>query len=452
MKIRQFLLFAFALTLLACGQPADVSTGSNTEGESGRAANSYVVLNEDLQQLKDDFNANEGRVRLMFLSGPTCGICLRGMADLNDAFLAASQNDDRLVTFVVHVPALGAKEEHVADTIPLLDGPRVHHYWEDSGIIGRLYSDVMEVRMYVWDFWAIYGPDARWDETLPPKPDYYEHQLGVSRGKSVGFPRERVLNAERFAEITATYIDQVDSTRFAEELEPEQSEMELLADGTSIPVVAQPRNVAVSQHIRMRGGYKNLKSIQAMEKRGQLQANGREFPLSISTARPNNIQRKLSVGDRVSLAELSESGEVLLDSSDSRGLPSALESQLLRTFEFDGLLVEWPDKGHEVSMVGMLKIGDVLAWKLDFQQKDGPHWNLFIDSRGGGLVQADLLDENGDPEYVIRQSDFRETSGFSLPYRVEYFDAAGQSIAVEVLDEINVEKQAFDVADEDLSH
>ena len=155
---------------------------------------------------------------------------------------------------------------------------------------------------------------------------------------------------------------------------------------------------------------------------------------------------------RVSLAELSESGEVLLDSSDSRGLPSALESKLLRTFEFDGLLVEWPDKGHEVAMVGMLKIGDVLAWNLDFQQKDGPHWNLFIDSRGGGLVQADLLDENGDPEYVIRQSDFRETSGFSHPHRVEYFDAAGQSIAVEVLDEIELEQATFDVADEGLNH
>ena len=452
MKIRQFLLLTFVLTLAACGQPTEESTGSNAEGESGRAANSYVVLNEDLQQLKDDFNANEGRVRLMFLSGPTCGICLRGMADLNDAFLAASQNDDRLVTFVVHVPALGAKEEHVADTIPLLDGPRVHHYWEESGIIGRHYSDVMEVRMYVWDFWAIYGPDARWDEALPPKPDYFEHQLGASIGKSDGFPRERLLNAERFAEKTATYVDQVDSTRFAQELELEQSEMELLADGTSIPVVAQPRNVAVSQHIRMRGGYKNLKRIQAMEKRGQLQVNGRKYPLSIRTARPKQIQRSLSVGGRVSVAELSESGEVRLDSSESRGLPSALETKLLRTFEFDGLLVEWPDKGHEVSMVGMLKIGDVLAWKLDFQQHEGPHWNLFIDSRGGGLVQADLLDENGEPEYVIRQSDFRETSGFSLPYRVEYFDAAGRSIAVETLDEIKLEQQAFQIADEAVSH
>ena len=99
------------------------------------------------------------------------------MADLNDEFIAASQNDDRLVTFVVHVPTLGAEEKHAADSIPLLDGPRVHHYWEESGIIGSHFTDVMDVNMYVWDFWAIYGTEARWEGRLPPKPDYYEHQL-----------------------------------------------------------------------------------------------------------------------------------------------------------------------------------------------------------------------------------------------------------------------------------
>ena len=117
MKSANLTLLLVAVLLVACGQQSDESFSGDTAAVE---ENSYLVLDEDLQQLKDDFNANQGRVRLMFLSGPTCGICLRGMADLNDAFIAESQNDDRLVTFVVHVPALGAREEHVADTIPLL--------------------------------------------------------------------------------------------------------------------------------------------------------------------------------------------------------------------------------------------------------------------------------------------------------------------------------------------
>jgi hypothetical protein len=389
-------------------------------------------MGEDLRQLRDDFNANEGRVRLLFLSGPTCGICLRGMADLNDAFVAASQHDDRLVTFVVHVPTLGAREEHVADTIPLLDGPRVHHYWEDSGIIGNHYRDVMEVDVYVWDFWAIYGPTATWEETLPPKPDYYEHQLSGFIDMAGGFPREKMLDAQRFAGRASGFVDAVDLSRFIEHAELDQSEKELLADGATIPVVAQPRNVAVSQYIRNRGGYRNLKRIQAVEKRGHIEVGGSSYPLRISAQRPNTIRRSIAGTDRA--------------------LPSALESKLLKSFEFDGLLVEWPDKGHELSMRGMQKIGDVLAWKLDLRQSDGQRWHLFINSHGGDLVLANMLDDNKQIEYSIVRSDFRETQGFKFAHRTEYVDQNGRLLGVEVIDEIIIGEQPFSITDEAAAH
>ncbi len=110
MRIKVLAMLLTGLTVAACGQQSNSSGTNVAAAQANDSAGSYLVLGEDLQQLKDDFNANEGRVRLLFLSGPTCGICLRGMADLNDEFIAASQNDDRLVTFVVHVPALGARE------------------------------------------------------------------------------------------------------------------------------------------------------------------------------------------------------------------------------------------------------------------------------------------------------------------------------------------------------
>jgi len=446
------IMLLFGVTLAACGQQTNSSGTNVAAGQANDSASSYLVLGEDLQQLKDDFNANEGRTRLMFISGPTCGICLRGMADLNDEFIAASQNDDRLVTFVVHVPTLGAKEEHVADTIPLLDGPRVHHYWEESGIIGSHYTEVMDVDMYVWDFWAIYGPEARWEGALPPKPDYYEHQLGVTLGKFRGFPREKVLDAERFAAKASKYVDRVDSSRFAKQADLDVSESELFADGTTIPVVAQPRNVAVRQHIIGRGGFKNLKRIQKIDMRGHLQVDGDEYPLEISMARPNLLQRKIAVGNQESVSEVLEDGQVVLNTATLHGLPTGLESKMLDAYEFDGPLVEWPGKGSELAMVGMQKFDDVLAWKLDLVQSGGQHWHLFINSHGGGIVRADLLDEDDQVEYAILQSDFRETSGFRFPHRIEYVNNNGKSLGVEVIDEIVIEQQAFELADETVAH
>ncbi len=446
MKIVKSTLVVIGVLLAACTQETD------NVGDIVEVDNSYIVLGEDLQKLKDDFNDNEGRVRLVFLSGPTCGICLRGMADLNDAFIAARQNDDRLVTFVVHVPALGAKEEHVADTIPLLNGPRVHHYWEETGIIGSHYSDVMDVGMYVWDFWAIYGPDARWEGTIPPKPDYYEHQLGISSQKFRTFPKELVLDAERFAAKTQEFIDQIDASGVEDARNLRLSESELQGDGTVIPVVAQPRNVAVSQHIRGRGFYKNLKRIQSISKSGRWQIDGREFPLQIDMQRPNLMSRSITVEGQELVSSVLADGTIAQADNSGFGLPAEFEKTLLNAYEFDGPLVEWPGKGSELAMVGMLKIGDVLAWKLDLTQSGGQHWHLYINSHGGALVRADLLGANDQIEYMVLQSDVRETDGFKHPHRIEYRSGDGEVLAVEVIDTIAIVQEPFELSDETVTH
>ena len=437
---------ALILLLAACGGPS----GTTSVAATGEQAARYQVISDDLQVLKDDFNANEGRVRLLFLSGPTCGICLRGMADLNDAFLAASQADDRLVTFVVHVPTMGAKEYNAAESIALLEGPRIHHYWEESGIIGQHFTEVMDVAMYVWDFWAIYGPEARWEGMLPPKPAYYEHQLGVTSRMFRGFPKERVLNAERFAEKTSEYLEAVDTQRFARQAIPIQDNASLLADGTEIPVVGQPRNIAVRQHIMGRGGYKNLKRIRSVTSSGSLQSNNTVYAFTAVARRPNEVRRELTLGDQTSVAELS-AGTAVVDTIVNRGLPRATEETLLRAFEFDGLFVEWPDKGHEVEMDGMRKIGSVLAWRLKLRQNNGPLWNLYVDSHSGDIVEMELLEE-GDVQLRIRQSDFRDVSGIRFAHRIEYLRGDGELLASEVIDTIAMEIDAFDIDAEAVAH
>ena len=441
-----YLIFA-TLLVVSCGNSTDPALST----ESGEPAATYTVIDQDLKILKDEFNANQGRVRLLFLSGPTCGICLRGMADLNDAFLAQHQNDDRLITFIVHVPTMGAKEKHVAEAIPLLRGPRIHHYWEDSGIIGQHFSEVMEVDTYVWDFWAIYGPDVVWEGLLPPKPDYYEHQLGVTSGGSRSFPRDRVLNADRFATKTLELVKTVDSSSLSRKAVANTEPSDQLANGTEISIVGQPRNVAVRQHIMLRGGYKNLKRIRSIVTTGHLEAGGQNYGLNIVSTRPNNVRRELTIDGQGSTAGQSD-GEVFVDSSGDRGLPAAVEERLLGSFEFDGMIVEWPGKGHEVSMSGMRKFDDILAWRLELKQNNGPAWYLYIDSHSGNLIEKWLLDESGEPTLIIQQSDFREVDGFRFPFRIEYADGNGKSIGVETFDAIAVDVEPFDVNDETVSH
>ena len=163
----------------------------------------YVVLDKSLSQLRADFNANVGKVRMLYIVGPTCGICLRGMSDLQETVYSKKIDDPRMVTFVVHVPTLGAHEANVAPASRLITNRYTTHYWEETGITGRLMQQAMGVDKYVWDFWAIYAPDVRWsDERLMPAPSFWQHQLG-------GLPPERRLDANVFASKVDEFLAQV---------------------------------------------------------------------------------------------------------------------------------------------------------------------------------------------------------------------------------------------------
>ena len=141
----------------------------------------------------------------------------------------------------------------------------------------------------------------------------------------------------------------------------------------------------------------------------------------------------------------------MVDTMMDRGLSMATETMLLDLFEFDGLFVEWGDKGHEVTMVGMLKIGEVLAWKLELQQKDGPAWNMFVDSHSGDLVRMELLDDGG-VRLAIRQSEFKDVSGIRFPHHIEYLGGDGVVLAREVYGSIVIELDDFELDQETVTH
>lgn len=173
MKFLDRLTLALALAL-ASGFGLVMLMGNGASGAEQAKTRSYVVMGPDLAVLREDFNAKAGTVRLLFIVGPNCGVCLLGLEAINNELLAANDNP-RLHTFVVHVPASGADEGDVAPAAQLLTGKNVTHYWEDTGIIGALYQEVLGRYEYVWDEWMIYGPGAGWEGEAPPKPDFHVH-------------------------------------------------------------------------------------------------------------------------------------------------------------------------------------------------------------------------------------------------------------------------------------
>ncbi|MGH8307382.1 MAG: hypothetical protein ACRER0_03835 [Gammaproteobacteria bacterium] len=194
--VRPLVLLSTMLTVSAyAGGNAIPSKDGMQNAESG-----YVTLDTGLKQLRVDFNTHASDVRLVFIVSGTCPECLRGMDDMGKA-LAVEQANPKLRIYVIYVPKLGAQAKDIQPTISLLPGKHVYRYWDPAGVSGRRFSYTLKIGQYAWDVWMIYGRGQQWGKELPPKPDFWMHQL-------YGLPSWRYLNIDTFVKEVKTYLTQ----------------------------------------------------------------------------------------------------------------------------------------------------------------------------------------------------------------------------------------------------
>ena len=64
----------------------------------------------------------------------------------------------------------------------MVPDPRALHYWDESGLTLGAFQTVLGLPEDAWDVYLLYGPSVRWEGDLPPKPDYWMHQLESAEG------------------------------------------------------------------------------------------------------------------------------------------------------------------------------------------------------------------------------------------------------------------------------
>jgi hypothetical protein len=162
-------------------------------------AQPYPELDQQLKQLKNQFNADVGKVRVLVIGDPTCPPCRRGFSIIQKN-VVEKLGSDKLAVYAVWVPLLNLQDpatlqRHAHQYSSLLPpGPRTAHYSDPEAFAGKKYGPILGVPYGspAWDVYLAFGADAHWGENAPP-PVHWEHQLG-------GMPASNYLDGRRFAE------------------------------------------------------------------------------------------------------------------------------------------------------------------------------------------------------------------------------------------------------------
>src|SRR5258708_7925003 len=88
-------------------------------------------------------------------------------------------NDPSVRVLIAWVPILSAdKDAPSTDTLRLVPDKRAVHYWDANGVLPRVFQKTLGISPRpAWDVYLIYPAGMKW-ETEPPKPVYWQHQLG----------------------------------------------------------------------------------------------------------------------------------------------------------------------------------------------------------------------------------------------------------------------------------
>jgi hypothetical protein len=192
------------------------------------------------------------------------------------------------------------------------------------------------------------------------------------------------------------------------------------------PAGGQTADELVARHIEARGGYERLKAVQSMRIVRTYGTFGANIPVVITKKRPALLRidqtlpngRTAARGVTPSVAwDRSPDGKVT-----ERARDAAIETRELDA-DFDGLLVDYAQKGHKVVYAGRERIAGVDTHKLEVALASGGRRTVYLDAdtflERRQVGSMTLPQGNAKAEVVLTFSDYREVGGLKFPFAID---------------------------------
>lgn len=130
----------------------------------------------DIKTMRERFNKNANKVRIVSLLSPACPVCVEGHDAMKEVF--AKHKDNVIHGEMVWLPILGGDNRAIASQLAdSVDDVRMIDGWDNDRAIGKAFQKTLELDFVAWDVYFIYQPGVTWEGDVPPKPTFWMHQL-----------------------------------------------------------------------------------------------------------------------------------------------------------------------------------------------------------------------------------------------------------------------------------
>jgi outer membrane lipoprotein-sorting protein len=194
--------------------------------------------------------------------------------------------------------------------------------------------------------------------------------------------------------------------------------------------VAETLEEILAKNLEVRGGKDAILAVQSMRSTGTMRMGGSaagalEVPFTVEFKRPNMVRIEFTMQGMTAVQAYD--GEVgwavmpFLGRTEPEEMAEDRLKDIKDQADFDGILVNYEEKGHTVEFMGTEDVDGTAAFKLKVTKANGDVVNLYLDEEYYIEFKADTTREVQGNEMEISTvfGDYKEVEGLLLAHSME---------------------------------
>jgi outer membrane lipoprotein-sorting protein len=204
----------------------------------------------------------------------------------------------------------------------------------------------------------------------------------------------------------------------------------------------------LSSHYEAIGGVEAWTAIESCRLNGRMvMPMGMEAPFVTTFVRPMKTRLEFTIqgmtATQVFDGETAWAILPFLGSNDPQVMPDEQARLMREQADFDGPLIDWEAKGHQVELVGMEDLEGTEAYHLEVTLDSGDVRSFYLDAESYLLIRLEAKTEIQGTEMEVETifSDYREVGDLVMAHSIESRPKgapAGQILTMESI-ELNIE-------------
>jgi outer membrane lipoprotein-sorting protein len=210
---------------------------------------------------------------------------------------------------------------------------------------------------------------------------------------------------------------------------------------------AQTADEIVAKNLKAKGGVEKLKATNSVKITATISAQGMDIPMTTWAKRPNLIRQEMQVQDKRIVTGFDGVtvwgiNPMITGSDQPQELTGPMAQMTKDDSDFDGVLMDYKEKGHKVDLVGTETLDGKKVYHLKITKKNGQIEHHYIDVDSGEEVRTVLSVQTGPAptaEITRDLSNYQVVDGLSVPFSMK------QTMNGSVLAEVKIEKVEFNL-------